>query len=158
MFWHFGGPKSCLGLFVLNHYRCVCVCWKLAFLLPKDFQVTTLDTLWRHLLIKLGFWGQQQEPIRIHLHRAYLQFKAWCSLKKISCSQPCFQEKLVPSRNLAHCSVLVFHFLIFQLLNKRTLACTSVEMFWTIHHSHKQLSCTWRRERSCSCAKPTMAE
>ena len=76
----------------------------------KQHQVTTLlDPLWRHLLIKLGFWGQQDEPIRVHLHRAYLQFKEWCSSKRISCSQPCFQEKLVPRWNF----ITVFGFSTF---------------------------------------------
>ena len=107
MFWHFVVPTNCF-------YHHSCMCWKRVFLSHRKFQVITLpDTLGRHLLIRLGFWGQQQEPIRVHLHRAYLQFKAWCSLKKNSCSQPCFQEKLVPSRNLAHCYLFLVKVFLF---------------------------------------------
>ena len=51
----------------------------------------------RNLLIKAGYWGAADEPTRVHLHRAYLDFKRWCSSKRIQCSQAAFREKFVPS-------------------------------------------------------------
>lgn len=54
----------------------------------------------RHLLLQSGFFGDPvQDCNRVLLHRAYVHFKLWCSAKRIFCSQPNFQEKLVPWQN-----------------------------------------------------------
>lgn len=50
----------------------------------------------RDMLLRVGYFGDVADPIRVRLHRAYLHFKKWCASSKVSCSQPNFREYLVP--------------------------------------------------------------
>lgn len=49
----------------------------------------------RNLLLHSGMFGDPNvDSKRVLLHRAYINFKQFCSAKGIYCSQPAFQEKL----------------------------------------------------------------
>ncbi|CAK9091262.1 Uncharacterized protein SCF082_LOCUS42995 [Durusdinium trenchii] len=48
-----------------------------------------------NLLVKCCYWAPADEPTRVHLHRAYIDFKTWCVRKRINCSQPAFKENLL---------------------------------------------------------------
>lgn len=58
--------------------------------------VSTSTVMWlRQLLLSTGIWGSVGDAVQTRLHRAYLDFKSWCSQNRIACSQPAFQQKNV---------------------------------------------------------------
>lgn len=47
----------------------------------------------RHLLLTIGIWGDPEEAVSTRLHRAYLDFKSWCSHKRFLAVNQHFSKK-----------------------------------------------------------------
>ena len=43
----------------------------------------------RMTLIWLGMYGDPKEPLELNLKRLFSDFKKWCKMKKVKCSQKC---------------------------------------------------------------------
>ena len=57
-------------------------------------------SVWRLTLLNLGFFAPIGETLVHKLAAAYKDFKLWCRMHKISCSQPPFTKGMVPSQKL----------------------------------------------------------
>lgn len=85
-------------LIALRRFHPSCIRWCLMHVLHLGI-LYTINGGAMHMLLRSGCWGHADEPVQTRLHRAYLDFKLWCSTNRVQCSQPAFQQKFLYQRN-----------------------------------------------------------